>query len=33
VDTTAQNKIRELILDVFQEYEEESVAVGECKVR
>ena len=29
VDTTAQNKVRELVLDAFAEYEERAVAVGE----
>lgn len=29
VDTTAQNKVRELVLDAYAEYEDRSVAVGE----
>ena len=29
VDTTAQNKVRELVLDAYAEYEERAVAVGE----
>ena len=29
VDTTAQNKVRELVLDAYAEFEERAVAVGE----
>ena len=29
VDTTAQNKVRELVLDAYAEWEERAVAVGE----
>ena len=29
VDTTAQTKVRELVLDAYAEYEERAVAVGE----